>query len=392
MYSALRYMSCTMRTCPTVKEFTQQVIRTDRRPASEKLRIAVLGIFGELGSLMSEVKKEVREGPSYISYRDTLIEEAGDLLWYFAALSLTLDWPLSRLLTAAIKSPVSEDDTFEKIEELLADLPVNGQDPWLLAGERAGTLAAHVGTSGDMGELFELSASALRAVLVAFRSAKLGLVKPVIHNAEKSLSRFPISRLPLRLYDERPTPDGSSIRKDERLPGYLPMEFRETTIGKKTVVVQSAFTIKIGDPLTDNIEEDDNYRFHDVFHLAYAAVLGWSPVLRALLKCKRKSCPTLDENQDGARAILIEEGISTLVFNHAKPHFFAGVDGVDYRLLSTIKDFVKGYEVDDQPFWAWERAILRGYDVFRELVAARKGRVTLNLAQRDIFFEPLDDK
>lgn len=381
-----------MSTCPTVRDFTQQIIRTDRRPPSEKLRIAVLGIFGELGSLMSEVKKEVREGPSYVSYRDTLIEEAGDLLWYFAALSLTLDWPLSSLLTAAIKSPVSETDTFEKIEGLLAELAESGQDPWLLAGERAGALAAHVGTRGDAAELFELSASALRAVLVAFRSAELGLVKPVTHNAEKSLSRFPISRLPLKLYDDRLAPDGSSIRKDERLPGYLPMEFRETTIGKKTVVVQSAFTIKIGDPLTDNIEEDDNYRFHDVFHLAYAGVLGWSPVLRALLKCKRKSCPTLDENQDGARAILVEEGISTLVFNHAKPHFFAGVNGVDYRLLSTIKDFVKGYEVDDQPFWAWERAILRGYDVFRKLVAARKGRVTLDLAQRDIFFEPLDDK
>lgn len=381
-----------MSSCPTVQEFTQQVIRTDRRPESEKLRIAVLGIFGELGSLMSEVKKGIREGPSYISYRETLNEEAGDLLWYFAALSLTLDWPLSRLLTAALKSPVSEADSFEQIESLLGGLHENAPDPWLLAGERAGALAAHVGTNGDVSKLFDLAASALRAVLLAFRSADLGLVKPITHNAEKSLSRFPISRLPLKLYDERQAPDSSSIRKDERLPGYLPVEFREITIGKKTVVVQSAFTIKIGDPLTDNIGEDDNYRFHDVFHLAYAAILGWSPVLRALLKCKRKSCPALDENQDGARAILIEEGISTLVFNHAKPHLFAGAEGVDYRLLATIKDFVKGYEVDDQPFWAWERAILRGYDVFRELVAARKGRVTLDLAQRDIFFEPLDDR
>lgn len=381
-----------MNACPTVEEFTQQVVRTDRRPAPEKLRIAILGIFGELGSLMSEVKKGAREGPSYVSYRNTLVEEAGDLLWYFAALSLTLGWRLSELISAAINSPVQETDSFETVERLLAALPESPQDPWLLAGERAGTLAAHVGANGEKPELFDLATSALRAVLVAFRSADLGLVNPVKHNSEKSLSRFPISRLPLKLYDERPGPDGSSIRMDERLPGYLPMEFRETMIGKKTVVVQSAFTIKIGDPLTDNIEEDDNYRFHDVFHLAYAAVLGWSPVLRALLKCKRKSYPGLDENQDGARAILIEEGISTLVFNHAKPHFFAGVDGVDYRLLSTIKDFVKGYEVDDQPLWAWERAILRGYHVFRELVAARSGRVILDLAQRDIFFEPLDDR
>ena len=134
------------------------------------------------------------------------------------------------------------------------------------------------------------------------------------------------------------------------------------------------------------------YRFHDVFHLAYAAVLGWSPVLRALLKCKRKSHPWLDENQDGARAILIEEGISTFVFNHAKPHLFEGATGVDYRLLATIKEFVKGYEVEDQPFWAWERAILRGYDIFRELTAQRCGRVILDMSQRDVFFEPMDQQ
>ena len=134
------------------------------------------------------------------------------------------------------------------------------------------------------------------------------------------------------------------------------------------------------------------YRFHDVFHLAYAAVLGWSPVLRALLKCKRKSLPWLDENQDGARAILIEEGISTFIFNHAKPHFFEGATGVDYRLLSTIKDFVKGYEVEDQPLWAWERAILRGYDIFRELTARHNGRVILDMRKRDIFFEPMDQQ
>ena len=42
--------------------------------------------------------------------------------------------------------------------------------------------------------------------------------------------------------------------------------------------------------------------FHDVFHLAYAAVLGWSPTTRALLKIKRKSRPEIDENEDGARA------------------------------------------------------------------------------------------
>lgn len=381
-----------MRIEPTVRDFTHQVERTDRRPETDKLRIAVLGIFGELGSLMSEIKKGVREGPSYTSFRETLIEEAGDLLWYFAALSLTLGWPLSRLLSAVFETTISEEDIFSAVEIHFTGLPAEEQDPWLLAGERAGTLAAHVGAGGDSSKLFDLAVEALRAALVAFRSADIGLLKPICYNIEKSLSRFPVSRKPLLLYDDRPTPDGKSISRDERIPGYLPVDFREIQRGTKVVVVQSAFTIKIGDPLTDNIGEADLYRFHDVFHLAYAAVLGWSPVLRALLKCKRKCHPHLDENEDGARAILIEEGISTFVFNHAKPNFFEGATGVDYRLLSTIKAFVKGYEVEDQPFWAWERAILRGYDMFRQLSDRRCGRVTLDMSQRDVFFEPVDQE
>ncbi|KRA82558.1 hypothetical protein [Altererythrobacter sp. Root672] len=376
---------------PTVKDFTAQVVRTDRRPESDKLRIAVLGVFGELGSLMSEIKKGVREGPSYTSFRNTVVEEAGDLLWYFAALSLTLDWPFSKLLSFVFDAPITEDYTFAAVEALMGKLPTSGHDPWLFAGERAGTLAAHADGGGDQSQLFELAVSALRAALVAFRSADIGLEAPIQHNIGKSLSRFPISRKHLPLYDERPGPDGKSISRDERIPAFLPVEFREIKVGSKTVVVQSAFTIKIGDPLTDNIEESDDYRFHDVFHLAYGAVLGWSPVLRALLKVKRKSYPILDENQDGARAILIEEGISTFIFNHAKPHFFNSSTGVDYRILSTIKEFVKGYEVEDQPFWAWEKAILRGYEVFRELIERRRGRVTLDLSKRDISFEPLDD-
>ena len=37
----------------------------------------------------------------------------------------------------------------------------------------------------------------------------------------------------------------------------------------------------LGDRLTDNHLPEDDYRFHDVFHLAFAAVLGWSPTTRA---------------------------------------------------------------------------------------------------------------
>lgn len=379
-------------TSTSIHDFAVQIERTDKRPASDALRLSVLGVFGELGSLMSEIKKEVREGPSYLSFRDMLVEEAGDLLWYFGALASSLKRPFSDLFGAALDHPVEDASTFVELSTLLPHIPRQQGDPWLHAGESAGALAAHVANHGNDEQLFGVAGAALRTVLIAFETGGIDLAAAVQNNISKSLSRFPVSRKPLSLYDDRLTHDGSSIRPDERLPKNLPFEFDEVEVRLKKLVVQKVFTIKIGDPLSDNIEDEDDYRFHDVFHIAYAAVLGWSPVLRALLKVKRKSHPVLDENQDGARAILIEEGISTLVFNHAKPHLFAGAVGVDYRLLSTIKDFVRGYEVADQPLWAWERAILRGYDVFRQLKVERRGRVTMDLVRRDITFESLIGK
>ena len=143
--------------------------------------------------------------------------------------------------------------------------------------------------------------------------------------------------------------------------------------------------ILIGDRLTDNHDPPDFYRFHDVFHFAYAAVLGWSPVTRALFKVKRKSSSNLEENEDGARAILIEEGLTTWIFETAKAHqFFANTDQLGFDLLKAVKGFVIGYEPQ-----LLQRAILKGYAVFRELKEANRGRVTADMAGRDLRFEAL---
>jgi hypothetical protein len=81
---------------------------------------------------------------------------------------------------------------------------------------------------------------------------------------------------------------------------------------ERRYVLQRCNGVLIGDRLSDNVAHADDYRFHDVFHYAYAAVLGWSPVTRALFRLRRKSDPAIDEAQDGARAVLIEEGASDL--------------------------------------------------------------------------------
>src|SRR5262249_7137677 len=139
-------------------------------------------------------------------------------------------------------------------------------------------------------------------------------------------------------------------------------------------VIQTCNGVIVGDRLTDNKAEADDYRFHDVFHVAYAVHLGWSPILRGLFRVKRKSRPVLDENEDGARASLIEEGIATFIFGRAlERNLFEGLDSLDFDLLKLVRGFVRGFESERCALWQWERAILDGYRMFRELKKHRRG-------------------
>ena len=141
----------------------------------------------------------------------------------------------------------------------------------------------------------------------------------------------------------------------------------------------------IGDPLTDASHIDDDYRLHDVFHIAYAAVLGWSPVLRSLLKRKRKSNPRADEAEDGGRAIAIEEGISALVFSYAARHqYFQDIGHVDHELLTTIGHMVSHLEVSIRRSADWEKAIIAGFTVWRQLRADGHGTLELDMHGRTL--------
>jgi hypothetical protein len=202
-------------------------------------------------------------------------------------------------------------------------------------------------------------------------------------NLDKISSRWP--------GDEKVYP--SFFDADERFPEYeqFPRAFDIEFIERDGFVVQSLNGVFIGDRLTDNSNEEDDYRFHDVFHLAYIAYLGWSPVIRGLLKRKRKADPRIDENEDGARAMIIEEGIATWIFNHARRFgLYENVEigKLDYSLLKQIQNMVEGFEVEICKLWQWELAILKGFEVFRQLRQYRGGIVTVDMNQHALTFRP----
>ncbi len=172
----------------------------------------------------------------------------------------------------------------------------------------------------------------------------------------------------------------------ERLPRFGTYEFRALTREDAVPTVDLFLDGQgIGNQLTDASDKPDGYRFHDVFHIAYATFLGWSPVTRKLLGRKRRSDAAVDENQDGGRAIVIEEGIAALAFGYAADlKFLDGIEHVDQSLLRAIKSVTASLEVAARNPADWERAIVNGFRVFRDLAANDGGFVQFN-ADTELF-------
>ncbi|MFG1230388.1 nucleoside triphosphate pyrophosphohydrolase family protein [Xanthobacter wiegelii] len=381
-------------------EYQQFTARTDKngKPGIEGLGFVLLGLFGEVGSLLSALKKKQRDKESFSSYHDEVIEELGDALWYFANASLRAGMDLSDIAERARLSLAdwtyrgkAGATTFVDLQQ--HDIPFAQLAPGeqveasllALAG-RVGVLLSHwsSGQIHDNGD--QLSADLVeifRALLIAADDAQVSLDTAARQNVVKTFGRWP----------EKRTWDGhfdSDFPEYERLPRIMRVEFIERTHGAHQQVVMRYNGVNLGSPLTDNRQEADDYRYHDVFHLAFAGILGWSPTLRALLRIKRKSDPAIDENEDGARANIIEEGISTWIFNHGLRHdAFKHVKSLDYALLKAVRELVTGYEVAQRPLWQWEHAILEGFRIFRELREHRNGIVTIDLNQRTINFETM---
>lgn len=178
----------------------------------------------------------------------------------------------------------------------------------------------------------------------------------------------------------------------ERLLTQMRVELREELVDGamklKCVINGQPF----GDPLTDNAHAEDGYRFHDVIHFTFAILLRWSPIVRKLMKRKRKSVPQIDEVEDGARAAVTEEAISALIFGYARDYsFFDDAESVDYTILRTVKQMAAPFEVRNRGLRDWEEAIIQGYRIWR-LVNENRGGVFIGDADtHKVGYEPLPE-
>ena len=362
--------------------YVDLIRQTDRLPAND-LRPVLMGLYGEVGSVMAPAKKLHREKEVYTGYQSAAEEEFGDVLWYFATLARRLGHQLPDVLSRAAKdytTTVAASDTpAGPIVYVLAASALRELDDALLELGRAATeLLVLVSDSSRAEELLDAFA---RSYLQALQASRLTFSRVVNRNIAKTSGRFlEPDRQVLPVFD-------SEFGEDERLPSQFEIHIKQRKSGQTYLQWNGVF---VGNPLTDNILNPDGYRFHDVFHFAHAAVLHWSPTFRALIKHKRKSNRVIDEAQDGGRAIVVEEGLSAWLFTRAKElRFFEGQTSLSFDLLKTVNEFVQGYEVQVCPLRLWEDAILQGYSVFRDVRAQNGGVVIGDRTARTLRFRSL---
>lgn len=267
--------------------------------------IPLLGLVGEMGALLSEYKKLLRDGEIHRSFREELAEELGDVLWYVANVSDKFDLSLEDIARANLKK-------------------VRGR--WL-------------GPEGDP-----------------------------------------------RFYDD-------GLDGGQQLPREFAFRFeQEGAEGARRVrMLDASSGAPTGDPLRDNTYSDDGYRFHDVIHLAFAAYLGWSPVMRKLLRNEgrlaHRTPEQVDDAEDGGRAQVVEEAIVAAAYIYAEDHaFLAGATTVGQQLIRHIERMTRKLEVRDRLAWEWDRALLSGFEVWRELMRNGGGCVVGNLKAPSLEF------
>ncbi|WP_458756568.1 nucleoside triphosphate pyrophosphohydrolase family protein [Afipia sp. TerB] len=382
----------------SVQDYASQALTTDQRSDGGSLAFPLLGLFGETGSLLSEVKKKQRDRASYLGYAAAVVDELGDVLWYLTAVAarggLSLsdiagnlsrgysDWqraPDTALSFASLQPAIMSHrpDPTPAFEKTLLQLA--GEVGLLMTDHEAGRLAAN--QSALAGRLVAI----MRTLIQAANEAGVTLEAAAIKNLSKIFDRWPRERI-------YPVPLDATAEAEEQLPRDLYVDVFERKVRGQTYVFQRCNGLNIGDRLTDNAMTADDYRFHDVFHYAYVAVLTWSPVIRSLFRLKRKSDPKIDEAQDGARAALIEEGVATWIFGQAVSlDFFASVKAgeLPFDMLKHVRQFVAGYEAEQIPLWLWEDAILQGYTAFRFLREHRRGRLHIDTNNRRLTIETL---
>lgn len=422
--------------------FVGRTIQFANKSKAEQRSIALYGLVGEIGSLVAAVKKKIlAEGgeTSWDQPNDEIKEELGDALWYCSASAQIVNDEPFDVLAGDIENLRSEiGSADERARKIATVLDPSTRDAFLEAAKsfppadgycfddyqqlafKTARTDGHILIEVCLAVLWQLGAEVLRPTLpeieislnknVADRPTNvilgeitwhLSAMASLYHLSLDDVVAFNCEKVRFRLERGKFTPLHDEDRNPkEQFPRAFDVAFVRVGPQRSRMYFEGR---PLGDDLTDNFYEDDGYRFHDVIHLALIAHLGWSPVVRGLMKRKRKSKnDRVDEVEDGGRAQVVEELVIKAIHSDGdrqakaagrcivgKPtRLFPDRSLINFRLLKTLRAYVDGLEVAKNTFWEWENAIFEGCDMFFQLCHEKQGTVHVDLEKRQLTFSP----
>lgn len=301
------------------------------------LSVPMLGLAGEAGTLLVAQKKAFRDTDRAVEDPEFVAAELGDVLWYAATVARHCDLKLQQIAADAAAHAEADQRELAFLRALPDDLPLLDQK------------------YPDV-ERFP------RRFVIRFQQQQVGP------------RQQPRAKLTLAAASPNAFPDGA-------IPNYFGTD--------KT----QGFNVpdNFGAALSDNSRRVDHYRFHDALHLGFLAVLGWSPVTRSLLQLKRRSDITVDEDEDGARAIFAEEGMAAVLAKRASARQgFRTERSVDDDTVEMLTTVLEDLEVSQMPPALWRRAVVQGFAVLRALTDSGGGYVVVDLDERTLTFSRTD--
>lgn len=93
--------------------------------------VPFLGLIGEAGSVITELKKNLRDGVAYTNYKNKLKEELGDVLWYISTIATENDLELKEIAEFNL-AKIRDRFELEHFENFIiydSDYPVEEQFP-----------------------------------------------------------------------------------------------------------------------------------------------------------------------------------------------------------------------------------------------------------------------
>lgn len=330
----------------------------------EHRKIAPLGLLGELGSLATVIKRSIRDDFASARYEKQMVEELSDLLWYLTIIADSQDvvldaWPVAEQPDEQFQQLILLEGKVASLLTMIAARsviePSEARDSILGIFQELANAAAMIDMT--LAGVADASAKKITAHWLPDRSKQAECFDSEYPPYERLPRKFTVDFLNIA-HDDEQTPDELLVSIDG---------------------------MHLGDRLTDNNHKIDGYRYHDIFHLAGACCLGWSPVFRGMLKRKRKSDSEIDRVQDGARASILEEAVIGEIFTYArKSEFRENMDRVDSDLVKLIQALVEGYEVERVEPWEWQDFILKSLNLFNQIRHGFSGKIAFDADRREM--------